>query len=48
MRLNNQRNYLRGIFWLHCRRELLQQRNEGVYLKDAVALGGINSMQDNF
>lgn len=48
MRLSSQRNDLRRIFWLHWRRELLQHRNEEVYLKDAVALGSINSLQDNF
>lgn len=48
MRLSSQRNYLRGICWFHGRRELLQHRNEGVYLKDAGALGSINSLQDNF
>lgn len=48
MRLSNQGNDLRWICWLHCRRELLQHRNEKVYLKDALVLGSINSLQDNF
>lgn len=48
MRLSSQRNYLRGICWLHYRRQLLQHRNEEVYLKGAGALGKINSLQDDF